>query len=127
MKVLRELYFIMEANGEITLISTIRKANNSGFSKFVYAVDKLNQKHNQTKLYIFHKNIRGECECSPPLPEIMRSRFPHLEEFARVSTAEVQWLSLALGEPISIFRRLFKSGTKLNFTTWFQGQNTFKS
>ena len=31
---------------------------------------------------------------------------PTFEEFARVSAAEVQWLSLALGEPIKFFQFL---------------------
>ena len=44
--------------------------------------------------------IRGERERSPPLPEIMQSRFPHLGNSHGSATASVQWLSLAMGEPI---------------------------
>ena len=45
--------------------------------------------------------IRGERERSPPLPEIMQSRFPHLGNSHGSATASVQWLSLAMGEPPS--------------------------
>ena len=30
------------------------------------------------RTFIFQNNIRGERERSPPLPQIMQSRFPHL-------------------------------------------------
>ena len=49
----------------------------------------------------FQHVIRGERERSPPLPEIMQSRFPHLGNSHGSAKHGVQWLSLAVGEPPS--------------------------
>ena len=50
-------------------------------------------------LFSFQHLIRGERERSPPLPEIMQSRFPHLGNSHGSAKHGVQWLSLAVGEP----------------------------
>ena len=49
----------------------------------------------------FQHFIGGERERSPPLPEIMQSRFPHLGNSLGSAKHGVQWLSLAEGEPPS--------------------------
>ena len=49
--------------------------------------------------FLSNKIIRGERERSPPLPEIMQSRFPHLGNSHGSAKHGVQWLSLAVGEP----------------------------
>ena len=62
---------------------------------------RLNVYHEMVKYLPFEPDVRGERERSPPLPEIMQSRFPHLGNSHGSAQPEVQWLSLALGEPPS--------------------------
>ena len=51
------------------------------------------------QVFGFQHLIRGERGRSPPLPEIMQSRFPHLGNSHGSAKHGVQWLSLAVGEP----------------------------
>ena len=55
--------------------------------------------HSLSGCFCFQHLIRGERERSPPLPEIMQSRFPHLGNSHGSAKHGVQWLSLAVGEP----------------------------
>uniref|UniRef100_A0A0E9X153 Uncharacterized protein n=1 Tax=Anguilla anguilla TaxID=7936 RepID=A0A0E9X153_ANGAN len=46
---------------------------------YIYARFTVYRRHGAIEyILLFHSNIRGERERSPPLTEIMRSRFPHL-------------------------------------------------
>lgn len=47
------------------------------------------------------KKIRGQCDCSTPLPETMQLRFPHFGNSQGSSQPRARWPSLALGKPPS--------------------------
>ena len=61
----------------------------------------VNQTESATENFYFPQQYQGRARTQSPTTTNYAVEIPTFEEFARVSTAEVQWLSLALGEPPS--------------------------